>query len=82
MTIMDRLARKGIVERKKSGRAYIYRANLTAEEARIAGLGQVVENFLAVQRSPDGATEDQPAAASPLVPLRALRAAAGGFAHR
>ncbi|HTS10557.1 MAG TPA: BlaI/MecI/CopY family transcriptional regulator [Candidatus Limnocylindrales bacterium] len=45
MTIMDRLARKGIVERRKSGRAYIYRANLTAEEARTQALGQVIENF-------------------------------------
>ena len=45
MTIMDRLARKGIVERRKSGRAYIYRANLTAEEARSQALGHVVEKF-------------------------------------
>jgi predicted transcriptional regulator len=45
MTIMDRLARKGIVERKKVGRAYIYRPNLTAEEARSQALGQVVENY-------------------------------------
>jgi predicted transcriptional regulator len=45
MTIMDRLARKGSVERKKVGRAYIYRPNLTAEEARSQALGQVVENY-------------------------------------
>jgi BlaI family transcriptional regulator, penicillinase repressor len=45
MTIMDRLARKGIVERKKVGRAYIYRPNLSAEEARSQALGQVVENY-------------------------------------
>lgn len=45
MTIMDRLARKGIVERRKSGRAYIYRANLSAEDARSQALSQVVENF-------------------------------------
>jgi BlaI family penicillinase repressor len=45
MTIMDRLARKGIVERRKSGRAYIYRANLTAEDARAQALGHVVEKF-------------------------------------
>src|ERR1700674_4323853 len=41
MTIMDRLARKGIVERKKSGRAYIYKPNLTAEDARAHALAQV-----------------------------------------
>jgi BlaI family transcriptional regulator, penicillinase repressor len=45
MTIMDRLARKGIVERRKAGRAYIYRANLTAEDARSQALGHVVEKF-------------------------------------
>ena len=45
MTIMDRLARKGIVERRKVGRAYSYRANLSAEEARAHALAQVVENF-------------------------------------
>jgi predicted transcriptional regulator len=47
MTIMDRLARKGIVERRKTGRAYVYRANLTAEEARAQALGHVVEKFFA-----------------------------------
>jgi BlaI family penicillinase repressor len=45
MTIMDRLARKGIVERVKSGRAYIYRPRLSAEDARAQALGQVLEKF-------------------------------------
>jgi predicted transcriptional regulator len=45
MTIMDRLARKGIVERQKAGRAYIYRPLLTAVEARSQALGQVLESF-------------------------------------
>jgi BlaI family transcriptional regulator, penicillinase repressor len=45
MTIMDRLTRKGIVERRKVGRAYIYRPNLSAEDARSQALGQVVENY-------------------------------------
>ena len=45
MTIMDRLARKGVVERHKVGRAYIYSPNLSAEEARTQALGQVIENF-------------------------------------
>jgi BlaI family penicillinase repressor len=45
MTIMDRLARKGVVERRKIGRAYMYRPNLSAEEARTQALGQVIENF-------------------------------------
>jgi BlaI family transcriptional regulator, penicillinase repressor len=47
MTIMDRLARKGVVERRKSGRAYIYRAHLTADEARSQALTQVIDNFFA-----------------------------------
>src|SRR5271154_740875 len=45
MTIMDRLARKGVVERAKAGRAYVYRPRLTVEDARAQALGQVLENF-------------------------------------
>lgn len=45
MTILDRLARKGAVERSKVGRAYLYRANLSAEDARAHAVGQVVDNF-------------------------------------
>jgi predicted transcriptional regulator len=45
MTIMDRLARKGVVTRRKVGRAFVYRANLTAEQARAQAVGQVVQNF-------------------------------------
>ena len=45
MTIMDRLARKGIVERRRVGRAWLYRPNLSAEEARTHAVAQVVEGF-------------------------------------
>lgn len=45
MTIMDRLARKGVVERRKVGRAYKYVANLSEDDARAQALGQVVESF-------------------------------------
>jgi BlaI family transcriptional regulator, penicillinase repressor len=45
MTIMDRLARKGVVERRKTGRAYTYRPNLSAENARAQALSQVIESF-------------------------------------
>ncbi|SRR5579875_1144469 len=45
MTIMDRLARKGVVERRKAGRKYVYRPKLSAEEARAHALEQVLENF-------------------------------------
>jgi len=45
MTIMDRLARKGVVERRKMGRAYVYRPRLSAEEAQAQAVGQVIEGF-------------------------------------
>jgi BlaI family penicillinase repressor len=45
MTIMDRLARKGVVERRKSGHAYIYVPTLSAQVARTHALSQVVESF-------------------------------------
>lgn len=45
MTIMDRLAQKGIVTREKLGRAYRYHANLTAEQARKAAVAHVVAGF-------------------------------------
>jgi predicted transcriptional regulator len=45
MTILDRLAQKGIVAREKSGRAYIYRANLTAEQARTHAVERIVDGF-------------------------------------
>src|SRR5271157_4117817 len=50
MTIMDRLARKGVVERIKVGRAYRYRPNLSAEDARAQALHQVVECFFGGSR--------------------------------
>ena len=50
MTIMDRLARQGVVERVKTGRAYLYRPRLTPEEARAQAVGQVLENFFGGSR--------------------------------
>ena len=75
MTIMDRLTRKGIVERKKSGRAYVYHANLTAEEARTQALGHVIDKFFGGSKE---ALLAQLAAPSPIAPL--VRAAAAGAA--
>lgn len=67
MTIMDRLARKGIVERHRVGRAWVYRPNLTAEEARAHAVAQVVEGFfggstaaLAAQLSRSGLAPSAP----------------------
>jgi predicted transcriptional regulator len=45
MTIMDRLARKGIVERVRRGRAYVYRPQLTLEQARAQAVSQLIDGF-------------------------------------
>jgi predicted transcriptional regulator len=45
MTIMDRLAQKGIVVRRKAGRAYVYRPSLSAEQARAHAVAQIVQGF-------------------------------------
>jgi BlaI family penicillinase repressor len=45
LTIMDRLAQKGIVTRRKVGRAFRYQANLSAEEARLKAVEKIVEGF-------------------------------------
>jgi predicted transcriptional regulator len=45
MTIMDRLAQKGIVTRRKVGRAFRYQASLSAEEARLKAVQKIVEGF-------------------------------------
>jgi predicted transcriptional regulator len=47
LTIMDRLAQKGIVTRRKVGRAYLYRANLSADEARLRAVEKIVAGFFA-----------------------------------
>ncbi|HKN60009.1 MAG TPA: BlaI/MecI/CopY family transcriptional regulator [Candidatus Acidoferrales bacterium] len=79
MTIMDRLARKGIVERRKVGRAYLYRPNLSAEDARSQALVQVIDNFF-------GGSKERllghlnAVAASPVPAPRAFAAAAAGGA--
>ncbi len=67
MTIMDRLARKGVVTRRKVGRAYLYWPNLTPEEARAHAVAQVVEGFF------EGSAEALAAhlAGGPVAPARA-----------
>ena len=47
LTIMDRLARKGMVVRRKSGRAFLYQAKLSVEEARAKAVEKIVEGFFA-----------------------------------
>ncbi len=45
LTIMDRLAQKGIVTRRKVGRAFRYEARLSADEARLKAVEKIVEGF-------------------------------------
>lgn len=45
MTILDRLAQKGVVERQKAGRAWLYKANLSADQARTHAVRRLVEGF-------------------------------------
>jgi BlaI family penicillinase repressor len=45
LTIMDRLEQKGIVSRRKVGRAFLYAARLSAEEARGKAVEKIVEGF-------------------------------------
>lgn len=45
MTVLDRLAHKGVVERQKAGRAWLYKAHLSADRARTHAVAQLVEGF-------------------------------------
>ncbi len=65
MTIMDRLAHKGVVERHKVGKKYVYRANLTAEQARAFAVEQLVENYFEGSRAALMAYLNRGAPASP-----------------
>ena len=47
MTIMDRMAQKGIVSRRKVGRAWVYAPNVSANEARQRAVRRLVEHFFA-----------------------------------
>src|SRR4029077_12383607 len=50
MTILDRLAQKGIVSRRKGGRAYLYRASLQAAEAQQSAVQHLVAGFFGGSR--------------------------------
>ena len=51
MTIMDRLAKKGVVTRHRVGRGYVYKPNFSAEELRTHAVARLVEHFF------DGSSE-------------------------
>lgn len=45
LTVMDRLARKGVAERRKRGRAHLYTSAVPQESVRERALERLVENF-------------------------------------
>ena len=47
LTIMDRLAQKGMVKRQKVGRAFRYQPNVSAEEARCSAVEKIIAGFFA-----------------------------------
>jgi BlaI family penicillinase repressor len=82
MTIMDRLARKGIVGRKKVGRAYKYAPNLTEDDARAQALGQVVANFFGGSKEAVLAQLARPLPVSSALHLAALPAKRAAIAAK
>lgn len=52
MTVMDRLARKGVVERRKQGRAHVYTSAVEPELIRERAVERLVETFF------DGSREE------------------------
>jgi len=45
MTIMGRLARKGVVERRKQGRFHVYRPLVSDSEVREHAVGRLIDDF-------------------------------------
>lgn len=68
MTVMDRLARKGIVERRRVGRAWLYRPHLSAEEARAHAVAQIVEGFFGGSAAALAAQLSRTGPAQPVAP--------------
>jgi predicted transcriptional regulator len=68
LTIMDRLAQKGIVTRRKVGRAYRYEPRLSVEEARLNAVGKIVEGFFEGSPQALAAHLSSQGGASPILP--------------
>lgn len=52
LTVLDRLARKGLVERHLTGRRYVYRPALSRDEARRAAVRNLIQGYF------DGSLDD------------------------
>jgi predicted transcriptional regulator len=77
MTVLDRMTVKGLVERRKNGRAYLYNALLDLESARRSAVVRLVSRFFdgdpaALSRYTSRLRIDEPTAP----PARAPRARA------
>ena len=80
MTILDRLAQKGVVQRQKSGRAWLYKPGLSADQARTHAVERLVEGFfqgsseaLALHLSGLSDSSQAGRPACPRVSLRSMR---------
>ena len=51
MTVLDRMSSKGVVERRKNGRAYQYSARLDLDAARQAALTRLIDNLFENDRA-------------------------------
>lgn len=45
MTVLDRLARKGVISRRKAGRAFLYAPQVSREALRRVAVRQLVDSF-------------------------------------
>lgn len=72
MTVMDRLARKGMVGRERRGRAHIYRALVSDAEVRDFALERFVKDFFrgshdTLRRYLESGRSEPPSAEGPVV---------------
>lgn len=70
LTVMDRLARKGVVERRKQGRAHVYTSAVEEESIRERAVDRLVENFFAGSREDLRAHLSGAAPRAPKPPVR------------
>ena len=90
MTIMDRLAHKGVVTRRRVGRAYRYQAHLSVNEARMSAIEKIVAGFfdgspealLAHLAAAGGASRASAAESTPVVASRKEARIAANLVHR
>ncbi len=73
MTVMNRLARKGAVDRSKHGRAHVYQAAVSVAEVREQALARLLENFFQdsrdeLRRHLEGGPAPAPTAAAETLP--------------